>query len=377
MKFKTFFKLIGFEIKKIFHSPLVFAFIIFTPLVLTCVFGIYANSMKVVSSNVVQSEGTLPSDVVFVSNGPVDNQFNELVNGVFESEVDVKWQDNLEDAIYNLKISKISLIVFVDTKQEPNTITIIYDISNQISTTYKDVLIQQGYKYSYLSIKEALSEWGIEIADTTFNWQSLNDAKNSFIKGIEPTAIAIILAFIMAIGISYTMARDNETGVIKQLSYTPMSTNKYLGVRWTFFAILGVLQSLVMILTFWAFGVPHGINVFGLWGLSSLMGFAFASLALLFSTAKNQISSVSMSVVAIIAPVVLVAIGAIGTNPVLQFIMYLSPLTPFVLNFKSYLYYGVIDLVPLIIMIAEIFIYYFIALAILKKKSGKKVLKNN
>ena len=58
-----------------------------------------------------------------------------------------------------------------------------------------------------------------------------------------------------------------------------------------------------------------------------------------------------------------------------KIVLYLSPITPFLDAFKTYLNYGVLNVLNIFILILEIVVYYFIAYCILKKKTGQAIFK--
>lgn len=358
---KSFFKLIGFEIKKLVKSPLVFGFLVLAPFVMSFAYCAITKTTN--------SDASLGKDVVFVCDD-IDNppDVSELVNGIWGENTQIEWHSNLEEMVIELKLSNINLIIYCNSKDN-NSLNVIYDEGNNLSIAYKDNIVLAGYKYSYHTIKDVLSEFGVYIEDIALKLDSVGEYNG--LKYIEPIAFAMIISFLLIVGISYTMARDNETGVIKQLGYTPISINKYLMVRWVFFVLLGTIQSAVVILTFSAFGVSQLHYIAGLMGLSLLFNVAFSSLGLLLSTAKNQISAISMAIMFIILPVITQFVGMNTFNTLIKVILYISPVTPFLLAFTPYLKFGLLNPTNIIILIIHTAVYCALAIFILNKKAGR------
>ena len=368
---KTFFKLIGFEIKKIVKSPIIFIFLLLFPFIISLFYGVITNN-----ANDGARQLNSNTDICFVCEN-VDNlpDISDAITEIFGENAELTWKTDLNECVRDLQLGYINLIVYVDNT-DTNNVKIIYDDSSTYSTAYKDTLVLEGYKYSYYTIKDLLNDAGVSIDGINFNLEPLS-SDMSILKSMEPTIFAMVIAFVLIIGISYTMARDNETGVMKQLSYTPMSINKYLFVRWTFFLFLSILQSAVIILTINLFGVNQMNRFLGLMGISMLFGMAFTSLSLMLATSKNQISTISLAIVFILLPIIIMLAGMNKFSVAIKIILYISPLTPFILSFKSFLNFGVLDYTNLLILIIETIIYFIFASFILNKKYGKKIkLKN-
>ena len=361
-RIKNFFKLIFFEIKKIYRSKFVFYFLVFAPLIISFSIAFIVQSF---------SDSASVKNVIFVSENETQSETSiTLIENIFDTELDIEWQNNLEDAIYQLKLSNVILVVY--DNQTTNEMVVFYDISSDVSLQTKNSILQKGYKFAYVSIKDELSEWGITLDEFAVNPTPVVDKTSPMLMRLEAVSIALILGFFLTVGISYTMSRDNETGIIKQLSYTPMKTTKYISIRTTFFAILTLVQSLVILGVFAIMGVNYGTTLLPLIGLCFLFCMAYMGLCLIFATTKNQLSTISLAIVFILIPAVIAMMGS-GMNVAIQSFLYISPLTAFVQLFKTYFHYEIINVIPLIILICEAVIYYLIAMWIMKLKTNRNI----
>ena len=380
---RRFFKLIFFEIKKLTRNVPVFLFLLLCPAVLACAMGGLLSSETQAGNSFSKggSENPIFNEIVFVCEDyeKIDEEVVKNLNYLLSNNSDqITWKTDLSKEVTNLELSNSALVIYVDVSTKPNEIAVIYNPINNKSNGYKNYITNKGYQYSYYSIKEFISSWGITVDDNILNatkFQSLNSQSNDSLMAANIFTTVLIISFILVVGISYSMARDNETGVIKQLCYTPMSTTKYLNIRAVMYIILGVLQCVVMFFIFNAFGT-NGLHFWQCLGVFTLFVAAFSMLMFLLSTSKSQIGTVCLAIVLIVGPVLLNFLINIETvNIFIKIILYLSPVTNFMLAYSSGLYYGIVAARHIIVMIAQIIVYYLLSVIVLKKKTGEKIIK--
>ncbi len=378
-----FFKLIFFEIKKITRNVPVFLFLLLAPAVLACVMGgLHSSETKDIGDiSAGATANPIFNEVVFVCDNyeKIDDEVAKNLNYLLSNNsYKIMWKTNLSEEITNLQLSNIALVIFVDISTNPNQISVIYNPINNNSRAYKNFITNKGYQYSYYSIKEFISSWGITVDDSVFNatkFQSLNSQGDDGLMSANIFTTVLIISFMLVVGISYSMARDNETGVIKQLCYTPMSTTKYLNIRAFMYTILGILQCVVMFFIFSAFGA-NGSHFWQSLGIFALFASAFSMLMFLISTSNSQIGMVCLSIVLVVGPLLLNLLINIETvNIFIKIILYLSPVTNFMLAYSSGLYYGTVAIRHIVVMIVQIIVYYLLSVIVLKKKTGEKIIK--
>lgn len=369
---KNFFKLVFFELKKIWRSPIIFVFLLVGPLVMqffVCVFTESQTNLKIFTDQ---------QNIVFVKNGDISENVKNVL-GIFSEDEKIEWKDDLEDELLKLKVFDNKLVLYVETQTSPQEITLYYNNENLISKIYAEKIKQIKDSYTYVTILNYLDDYfGISIDKNYFEISEIenvggevNVQSNSF-----STTACIFLAFILMLGIVYSMARDNETGVFKQLCYFPLSTNKYLSVKMFLFAVIGIVEMLFMILISYIFGMTISGNFIIFILIVALYTLSQLSMFMLFSTVKNQISGVCLAIIAIIMPlIVCISISVSSLPAFLQALLYISPLTPFINSSITYINFGVVKTLWIIIMAVEFVVYYLLTLLIVKYKTG--TLKKN
>ena len=186
---------------------------------------------------------------------------------------------------------------------------------------------------------------------------------------ITSSFVAVIIMF----GLAYTMARDNETNVIKQISYTPISTHKYLLSKAVPFVILGFVQAaLLLAVGAWVYGVSYQASLLTIGVMYALFVLATTSLGLVFSCFNNQTTSTFATMISILLPILAVFLAFVNSYPPLaQWIIYLFPLSAFVQSFTQLTFNGVLLPLFAIVLCVEIVGYYCLAYFLAKKKAQK------
>lgn len=365
-KFVSFWQLVFFEFKKLLRSPIILSFLIIGPLSMQIFLGFVIEK-----NNLTRDNFNFQENICFVQNGEVDEEVTDALNYVVSKE-EINWTTGFDDAILKLKLQKVLMVLSVDTQKNPQEITIYYDSSNALSREFQKNTEKLQQKYAYLAVVDFLDEYfSITIDEKYFNstqYENLVSEKNPFTISF-PSFLSVFLAFVVMIGISYSVARDNETQVVAHIRYMPLSVNKYLLVKGTLYLILGIFNFFLLMFGGLIFHLTIAGSIFELSLFVVVFLMSFIAMNMLFSTSKNQISSISLSLLFILVPVIIGMMLSLNSLPVvLQTILLLSPLTSFLEVCRSFVLYGVFDYLYLIIMLVEMIIFYVLAVLIFKHK---------
>lgn len=235
-------------------------------------------------------------------------------------------------------------------------------------------LRKEQLKYTYESLKAFLDHYHISINENYFNFVSFEPIQDTIIDYKQRTMpiTAGFVAIVIMFGLAYSMARDNETNVIKQICYTPISVNKYLLSKTMPFLILGMIQACaLMLLGSFAYGVVYQTNGFLIYLMYILFILASLGLGLIFSSLKNQTTATFATMIAIMLPLLLSFFGFIKSFPIIvKIFAYFFPLTPFLQLYTQMSFNGVISVYNFIILIVQTIAYYVIAYFLARKKAG-------
>lgn len=196
--------------------------------------------------------------------------------------------------------------VAVDAAANPVSATFYYDNSSNAGNLLVDQLRNKQLKYTYQSVIDFLASYGITLNKQYFNlisFKAIQHGKINQNQRIMPLTSSFVATIIM-FGLAYTMARDNETNVIKQISYTPIKTHTYLLSKAIPFLILGFVQGLLLMLVgTWIYGVQFQAHFAIIALVYALFVCASTSLGLVFSCVNNQTTSTFATMVAILLPI--------------------------------------------------------------------------
>lgn len=374
-KVGSFFKLVFYEFKKLCRSPIILAFLILGPILMQICVGFVVEKTSVENVISTQDEKAMNSNISFVKEGEIDDDVNTALKA-YIGDGEIHWKTDLEQEIVHLQIRQTLMVLFVDTQQDPQEIKIYYDSSNILSYTIASTTQSLQQNYAYVSVLDFLDEYfAISIDEKYFhlaNFDNLAGSKNFYTQSF-PGFFAVFLAFVLMVGISFSIARDNETQVFKQLCYMPISTNRYLFVKGFLYFVIGLIDSILMLLVSLMFGLQMVYSVWVFMAFVILFILSFITMSMLFATTKNQISSVSLTLLFVLVPTIVGMQFSLNNLPIaLQIILLLSPLTSFLEVSKTYLLYGVFNYIYIIVMAVEMIVYYILAVVIIKHKTGIK-----
>ena len=117
------------------------------------------------------------------------------------------------------------------------------------------------------------------------------------------------------------------------------------------------------------FKIQFQLNILLVILLSSFFILATVMLGLLFSLLKSQISTIFMDMLVVLLPIFVSVVVYVQACPIyIQILLYLVPMTPFITFLNCMMFNGVVLWWNIPVFIAQIIIYYLIAVVIMKKR---------
>ena len=378
---KTILSMIKYEFIKLYRNKLLFIFLLVFPVVMILTIasikfdyraGTGASSPTSTSST---SETTEEYYATLFVNGELqdDSDVLEMVNS-FYSANKIKIVQTYEEGEQQLRIGDVYFFIYIDVTQSPVKAVFYYDKSSIASSSIISNLRAEQIKLTYNSFIDFLGSYGITLNEDYFDlvdFKSFQTQDITFQQKMLPVATSFVAVIIM-FGLSYSMARDNETNIIKQISYTPISTKRYLFTKSAPFILLGSVQALVLLLLgVWVYGVEYQINMFIILLLYILFVIANVGIGLVFSCLKNQTTSTFATMIAVLLPVIAVSMAIMKQYPTMvQIVLNLFPLTPFMQLFSFATFNGVVLVNLIMILLAQIVVYFGLAYVLTKQKAG-------
>ena len=202
------------------------------------------------------------------------------VMDVIEENIETKritYVNSKDEGIKLMKKNKVSFFICLDageTKDE-TTAVFYYDQSNTVAKTIASGLVDAKNKYAYETISDFLYQYGISLNETYFemiSFEPISEKRISIRQMPFAMEVACCASLVIMLGLAYSISRDNETQVSKNISYLPVGVNKYLLSKIIPYFILGMLQIFVMyILGMLFFEIDFAMNLFAVIGLSSFL----------------------------------------------------------------------------------------------------------
>lgn len=361
-KTKSFFQLTKFEIIRIFRNKIIVLFLILLPVALL----LFLSTMNVDKANYkigIFKDGLSYDQIDLMTVIDENMATDKLV------EVSSK-QKGLEQ----LNKGEIQFFICVDSSTDPISAVVYYDGSSEVGNSIKNKVNNDINKKAYETLTEKF-DW-IEWNDTYFKtvtFESSVGQETPYKKRIFPLEVACFLSLILLFGLSYSISRDNEAGVNKQISYTPIGLNKYMMSKLLPYCVLGLLELFAIYgLGALLFKIQYQINIALIILLSMLFVFATLSIGLMFSLQKSQIVTAFFDMLIILLPIFALSTMFLDAFPiVIQIVLYFAPITPFLQMIKYAIFNGVFLWWHLVILLAQTIGYYLISLQILKRKTSK------
>ena len=182
--------------------------------------------------------------------------------------------------------------------------------------------------------------------------------------------VAVTLSIILMFGVAYSMARDNETSVSKNINFMPLSKTKYIFSKTLPFVLLGFLELiLVLLIGHLVFNINYQINVVAIFLISMLFVASTTLLGALFGSFKSQIACVFFDMLAIILPMFVISTTLTNTLTLpVQIFLYFFPIVPFVLNINAMMFNGIVNWMCVVILVLQIIVFYIIIYLVIKRR---------
>jgi ABC-2 type transport system permease protein len=343
--------------------------VVFTMLLLFC------TALLLVLSYVQMNTKSFPiavyTDGVEIKDANVMNVINENMD-----TSRITYVDSREEGLKLIRNNKVTFFICLDKGSEKDEITAIfyYDQSNVVARSTASGLVDAKNKYAYDTISNFLLQYGISINESYFELISFEPASGKSISIRQmPFAmeVATCVSLVLMLGLAYSLARDNETQVSKNISYLPIGINKYLLSKIFPYFLLGIFQLILMlVLGSICFGIKFEINIFAIVGLSLIFIISVLTLSSLISTSKSQIAAIFLDMLIILLPLFISTVVYVQACPMyIQVILNCLPMTPFIVFLNALIYNGVVLWRYVFIFIAQTIVYYFFAQLILKKRA--------
>lgn len=377
---KHFFNLVKFEFVKLFRNKLLFVFIIAFPILMTFVVNSinFDNNKNLVSNNEQQEQQNDSESKVIAlyANGELaqGSELSQILNSFYSSNR-IQVVQSFAQGEQLLKEWAVYFFVFIDTTATPNTAVFYYDSSSNAGNLLAGELRKKQLQQTYTSLINFLAGYGIVVNESYFNvvqFETIATQHIGFAKRIMPLTASFIAAIIM-FGLAYSVARDNETNVVKQISYTPISVNKYLLSKALPFFIIGLLQAgLLLLMGAVVYGVNYQANLLLIAGCYALFVVSSIGLGLLFSTINNQTTTTFATLIAILLPVMATFIAFVNSYPLwARVLIYCFPLSSYIQLLSQQSYSGVTLPFFVILLACQAVGYYVLAYYLSKAKAGK------
>lgn len=297
---------------------------------------------------------------------------------VIEDNLDtsrITYVDSKEEGLKLVKKNRVSFFICLDKGEVKDeiTATFYYDQSNSVARATASGLVDAKNEYAYRTISNFLMQYGINLNESYFELITFEPISEDIISIRQmPFAIevACCIGLVLMLGLAYSISRDNETQVSKNIAYLPVGVHRYLLSKIVPYFLLGIFQmALMFVLGMIFFKIEFATNFFVVLIFSSLFVLSILTLSSLFSMLKSQIATVFIDMLIILLPVFVSTIVYVQACPIyVQAILNCLPITPFITFLNSMIFNGVIMWEYTFIFILQIVVYYLIAIAILKRR---------
>ncbi|MDY5676814.1 MAG: ABC transporter permease [Eubacteriales bacterium] len=363
--FKSYLKMTKYETIRIYRNKYMFVMLIIFSILL-----MFALSF-------VQNCPTTYPVAIFTDGVDIENcgVFNLIEDNLTLGEK--VYVNSIDEGVELVNSNKVCFFICLDAGEENDETTakFYYDQSNTAGRTVSEYLANAKNVYAYNAINEFLQRYGITLNESYFqlvSFESTNPNKISISQMQYSIELAVCVSIILLLGLAYSIARDNETKVSKNILYMPIGANKYLLSKLTPYFVLGFFQILIMLLIgLWPYNIHFETSLILVWLLSGFYLMSMLALSLFLSLFKSQIATIFTGLLLILVPVFAISYVYLQGNLLVQIILYLVPLTPFVYFLNAMMFNGIILWYYIPIFISQTIIYYLLALVVLKKRQAR------
>lgn len=287
----------------------------------------------------------------------------------------ITYVNNKEKGIDMLKRNDICFFICLKAGEtvEETTAVFYYDETNIVGRTVKNNLSSAKNEYAYQTITNFLEKYGITLNQSYFNlveFETTHSKKADYKQISFTMEVGTCVSVVLMFGLAYSMSRDNETSISKNLSYMPVGPNRYLMSKVVPYYLLGTAQmSILLLIGFIFFKIHYQVNFLLLLFVASIFVLSVICLSLIFSTLKSQIATIFSDMLTIILPLFILTMIYVPATPVIvQIILYCFPIVPFVSVMNAMMFNGIILWWQVAILLLQSIVYYLIAMIIMKIK---------
>lgn len=361
---KNFYNMVKLETKRITRNKFILSMLLLFSIVL----------LIVVSFS--QLDRTNYPIAIYTNGG--DGEQIQLLNDIFSNFEDAKIVEvgSIQEGKKLMRQAKACLFISFDVTTTPVTADIYYDSSSVAGSTIKESLEQTKNTYAYESIMKFLKDYGITMNDNYFNqieFKSLSETKIPFAQKTFILEVGCCLSIILMFGLAYSISRDNETNVSRNIKFMPLNIHKYLWSKIIPYLVLGVLESvLIFAIGGIFFKINYEINVFFIITMCILFNLSVIMMGLLFSMCKSQISTVFLGMATILLPMFVISMTFVENLPILmRFLFYVFPISLFVKLGNGMMFNGVVLGDMVVCLIIQVVVYYLLTIFVLKRKINR------
>ena len=350
-KVRRFFKLVGYESKRVLRNRSVsFLLVAFSLILLFVVFAV--QSAKPDYTIAVFTDGVRVEETT---------AYRETSSVIHNHLIEVSSEEMGIDLIRERKAE--FFFKFIRGASDDHVqMVLYYDESNRLARGLAYDVREKAQVEAYKAIVDLLEEYGVTLDQTYFEPVSIQPITKVFTYDqlAFVMEIAVCVALILMLGLAYSIARDRETSVNKNLGYLPIGKHEYLFSKLFTYFILGMVEMLVVLI----FGailmkIEFHINFLLVWLASSCFVMASLSLGLLCSTMKSQISSAFLDILVVLVPVFLSLLIVISSKPmIVRILCYCFPIIPFMQLAEGMIYNGVVIWWTIPILFVEAVVFY-------------------
>ncbi len=364
-KLKQFFKISKYEMLRVARNKVVFAMLIFFSIAFLLI------------STFIQTKMDKYPIAVFTDGLSAEQDVVTLIEDNLK-EGKIIYVNSAEEGKDLVKKNKVCFFICLNAGEEKDNVTAVfyYDQSNIVGKTVADKLQDAKNQYAYNTITEFLAKYGITLNESyfqTITFQTITERHIGIKQSIFVLEIAVCVSLVLMLGLAYSVARDNETQVSKNLAYLPIGVNKYMLAKILPYFCLGMLElAICLFLGVRLVNIQYQVNIFIILALMSLPVLAILMLGFVFCQLKSQISTIFFDMLAIILPIFITWAIYVQACPIyIQVLLNCFPLVPIIYFLQGMVFNGVYLWHYVPIFITQIVVFYLIAYIILKKRVRK------
>ncbi|MFQ6724399.1 MAG: ABC transporter permease [Clostridia bacterium] len=360
---KTFFKMIKYEAMRVVRNKVVLTMLLSFSIILLLIISFVQVDTKNYPIAIF-TDGVDINDVGVMDVIEENIQFNR-----------VTFVDSKEEGLKLVKRGRVCFFICLDAGEnlDDTTAVFYYDQSSTIGRTVKNNVSDAKNEFAYDTITEFLDKYGIKLKESYFQLVTFEPTSTNTIEVTQvPFAmeVGICVAIVLMFGLAYSMSRDNETNVSKNLSYMPVGTNRYLMSKVVPYYLLGFAQLVVLYsMGSLFFKIHFQINILLAMLLTSVFVLAVIAMGLIFSLLKSQIATIFIDMLTIVLPMFILTMVYVQATPIfVQILLYCFPVVPFVRLLNGMMFNGVILWWQIGVLLVQVVVYYLIAMLILKRR---------